>query len=185
MINITENKLLNGIEVTFDKKPSSDVLTTLKDNGFRWHRQKKLWYAKDTEERRTVLLNLKGGNIAPKMEEQKVKDVENIHGVKVGDIYILSFGYSMILYDFFQVVSVSEKSCRIVEIAIPCTSNDYMSPRFKGELGVTYPRKENSQWIKDQDKGDVKRTFSDGHLMMRDYWMRPYDGREVEEDHWD
>ena len=45
MMNITENKPLNGIEVTFDKKPSSDVLTTLKDNGFRWHRQKKLWYA--------------------------------------------------------------------------------------------------------------------------------------------
>lgn len=185
MMNITENKSLHGIEVTFDAKPSSDVLTTLKQSGFRWHRQKKLWYAKDTENRRAVLLNLESGNIAPKNAGQKVKDVENIHGVKVGDIYILSFGYSMILYDFFQVVSVSEKSCRIVEITIPCTHNDYMEPRFKGELGVTYQRKENSQWIKDQKRGDVKRTFADGHLMMRDYWMRPYDGREVEEDHWD
>lgn len=184
-MRITENRELHGIEVTFDKKPSSDVLTTLKDNGFRWHRQKKLWYAKDTENRRAVLLNLECGNIAPKTTQRKVNAVENIHGVKVGDIYILSFGYSMVLYDFFQVVSVSEKSCRIVEITIPCTSNDYMSPRFKGELGVTYPRKENSQWIKDQKKGDVKRTFADAHLMMNDYWMRPYDGREVEEDHWD
>ena len=122
-MRITENRELNGIEVTFDKKPSSDVLTTLKDNGFRWHRQKKLWYAKDTENRRAVLLNLEGGNIAPKTTQRKVNAVENVHGVKVGDIYILSFGYSMILYDFFQVVSVSEKSCRIVEITIPCTEN--------------------------------------------------------------
>ena len=182
-MRIVENKQLHGIEVTFDAKPSSDVLTTLKQSGFRWHRQKKLWYAKDTEERRSVLLNLENGNISSKTTE--LKEVENIHGIKVGDIYILSFGYSMILYDFFQVVSVSEKSCRIVEISIPCTCNNCMSPRFKGELGVTYPRKENSQWIKDQEKGDVKRTFADGHLMMRDYWMRPYDGHEVEEDHWD
>ena len=185
MVKITENKDLHGIELIFDTKPSSDVLNTLKENGFRWHRQKKLWYAKDTAERRSVLLNLDNGNMPHKTAGQKVKDVENIHGVKVGDIYILSFGYSMILYDFFQVVSVREKSCRIVEITIPCTYNDCMSPRFKGELGVTYPRKENSQWIKDQKRGDVKRTFADGHLMMRDYWMRPYDGREVEEDHWD
>ena len=91
-MRITENKSLHGIEVTFDAKPSSDVLNTLKENGFRWHRQKKLWYAKDTVERRSVLLNLDNGNMPHKTAEQKVKDVENIHGVKVGDIYILSFG---------------------------------------------------------------------------------------------
>lgn len=41
----------NGIEIIFDGKPEDVVREQLKNNGFRWHRQKKLWYAKQTDER--------------------------------------------------------------------------------------------------------------------------------------
>lgn len=35
----------NGIEIYFEEKPSEDILEKLKSNGWRWHRQKKCWYA--------------------------------------------------------------------------------------------------------------------------------------------
>lgn len=45
------NQELNGIEITFDSKPAEAVRDELKNNGFRWHKAKKLWYAKNTPER--------------------------------------------------------------------------------------------------------------------------------------
>lgn len=51
MATLTLNQELNGIEVNFDTKPLAEVLEALKGAGFRWHRAKKLWYAKNTDER--------------------------------------------------------------------------------------------------------------------------------------
>ena len=52
---ITINNEKNGIEVAFAAKPETDVLTALKEAGFRWHKQKKVWYAKNTDERMTFV----------------------------------------------------------------------------------------------------------------------------------
>lgn len=40
------NTKLNGIELSFSEKPSSDVLFQLKRYGFHWHREKRIWWAK-------------------------------------------------------------------------------------------------------------------------------------------
>lgn len=45
------NEELNGIEISFDEKPGTETISALKASGFRWHRTKKLWYAKQTEAR--------------------------------------------------------------------------------------------------------------------------------------
>lgn len=45
------NKEVNGIELSFPSgKPAYEVLKTLKENGFRWHNQKQIWYARNTAE---------------------------------------------------------------------------------------------------------------------------------------
>ena len=51
MTTLTLNQELNGIEIRFDAKPLQATLDGLKKLGFRWHRQKKIWYAKNTPER--------------------------------------------------------------------------------------------------------------------------------------
>lgn len=51
MTTLSINKELNGIEVIFESKPAQEIIDSLKNNGFRWHRVKKLWYAKNTAER--------------------------------------------------------------------------------------------------------------------------------------
>lgn len=45
------NTELNGIEITFDDKPGEQIRAALKENGFRWHRARGLWYAKNSAAR--------------------------------------------------------------------------------------------------------------------------------------
>jgi len=54
MAQYTLNEELNGIEISFDRKPDRETLTALKSAGYRWHRVKKVWYAKQTDERLTL-----------------------------------------------------------------------------------------------------------------------------------
>lgn len=49
--HINFNKDLNGIELIFERKPDSQILTDIKEQGFRWHTRYKKWYAKNTPER--------------------------------------------------------------------------------------------------------------------------------------
>lgn len=58
MTTLSINKELNGIEVIFDNKPAQAVIENLKNNGFRWHRTKKLWYAKNSAERLALVENI-------------------------------------------------------------------------------------------------------------------------------
>ena len=75
MTTYTINEELNGIEITFDGKPDEATRTALKTAGYRWHRVKKLWYAKDTADRRTLAINLANG------EEVKTEPVKSTNKV--------------------------------------------------------------------------------------------------------
>lgn len=49
--HINFNKDLNGIELIFERKPETQILTDIKEQGFRWSTRYKKWYAKNTPER--------------------------------------------------------------------------------------------------------------------------------------
>ena len=51
MATITINNEKNGIEIRFDGKPESSIITALKENGFRWSGKQKMWYAKQNSDR--------------------------------------------------------------------------------------------------------------------------------------
>lgn len=51
MTNITLRNDLNGIEIRFDGKPAAEVISSLKENGFRWSGKQKMWYAKQSASR--------------------------------------------------------------------------------------------------------------------------------------
>lgn len=57
-MNINLNTEKNGIELIFEEKPSAATLERIKAQGFRWHRVKKLWYAKQTADRLTFARTL-------------------------------------------------------------------------------------------------------------------------------
>lgn len=50
-MEIRKNKEKRGIELYFEAKPEEKIRDILKANNFRWHRQKKCWYAKENEDR--------------------------------------------------------------------------------------------------------------------------------------
>lgn len=60
------NPEFSGIEITFLDKPAPSVLDSLKNLGFRWHRVKKLWYAKESAERLAFASSIAGGTDPPK-----------------------------------------------------------------------------------------------------------------------
>lgn len=54
MLNITLNTEKNGIELRFNSKPSAEILTKIKENGYRWSNKQKIWYAKQKENTITI-----------------------------------------------------------------------------------------------------------------------------------
>ncbi|MBI6005864.1 hypothetical protein H8J86_07850 [Clostridium perfringens] len=72
-IEVTYNEEKNGIEVKFNTKPAQEVINDLKANGFRWHSIKKIWYAKQTKERREFVNNLISSNKDNLSTENKIK----------------------------------------------------------------------------------------------------------------
>ena len=115
-MKVNLNKQLNGIELIFQEKPATEILTMLKGNGFRWHRQKKLWYAKVTDERKAFVKELQkvsteiisvANNVSetPKKAKTKKQPI-NKYGVKVGDMFCDTWGYGQTNVDFYQVVDL-------------------------------------------------------------------------------
>ncbi|EQB4341425.1 TPA: hypothetical protein ACXDAZ_002687 [Clostridium botulinum] len=83
-VSVKFNEVKNGIELHFTDKPSQEVREQIKSNGFRWSKFQKIWYAKDTEEKRDFLKSigfLKSENnnnesITVSEVEKNIKDIE-------------------------------------------------------------------------------------------------------------
>lgn len=121
MCKVTMNPDHNGIELTFDEKPSATVRTQMKSLGFRWHGVKKFWYAKQTKERLALAKKL-SGSTATKSETTTATKVETApvskYGLKPGDILSAIWGYSMTIVEYYKVVSIpSPCKVELVELA--------------------------------------------------------------------
>ena len=163
------NEEFNGIEITFESKPAEDIRSTLKENGFRWHKAKGLWYAKQNAERLQLAEILAAGNEAPKAKKTKkaAKKAEKVNkfGVKVGDLFYTSWGYDQTNNDFFQVVElVGQASVRVREVCPPVVKREAVSGMSEDitirNTNEMLPATSSSVFIKDQEKGDLKRLKS-------------------------
>lgn len=162
MTTLTLNKELNGIEIRFDCKPISSTLESLKKSGFRWHRQKKIWYAKQTPESIELAQSITDGKEIKTGTTKEKAEKKNVFGVKVGDIFSASWGYEQTNNDFFQVIAlVGEKSVRVREVNPPIVRRDPVSGMAEDRVykitGEILPPSPHSVFIKDQEKGDLKR----------------------------
>ena len=98
--------------------------------------------------------------------EPKAKaEAVNKYGVKVGDIFCATWGYEQTNNDFFQVIGlVGESSVRVREVYLPLIESTATGPMAEDRvLQVSreiLPAADRSVFIKDQEKGDVKRLKS-------------------------
>ena len=186
------NNNLNGIELKFDAKPGEDVLSAIKELGFRWHRQKKVWYAKQNEERLAVAKQLADNEepevvvSAPKAAK---KEKVNKYGVKVGDLFYISWGYEQTNVDFFQVIELKGEASVIVRQVNPKmieekpTCGMAADRRYEVPAEILPPAR-SSVFISDNEKGALKRVsdkYGGVHFSIEDYTARPYHGEEVYE----
>jgi len=93
------------------------------------------------------------------------KTTGNKYGVKVGDLFISSWGYEQTNNTFFQVVElVGSTSVRVVEVSPVPVKQDAVSGMAEDityrNTGDPHPRLARSLWISDQMKGDLKRLKS-------------------------
>lgn len=165
MTTLNINEALNGIEIKFDGKPATEILSSLKGAGFRWHNQKKIWYAKNTPERMELASRIADGKAeaAPAVKASKKK--ENKFGVKVGDLFYASWGYDQTNVDFFQVIAlVGASSVRVREVYPKMTNESAVSgmsaDRTYELTKELLPPAPHSVFINDQEKGDLKRLKS-------------------------
>jgi hypothetical protein len=154
---ITNNPTFNSLEISFDGKPSEEIRNALKQLRFRWHSVKKVWYGYSTEEAARAAIDGK-----PTKTAKTTKETVNKYGVKVGDLFYASWGYEQTNVDFFQVIAlVGETSVRVREV-----HPEIIDERATGPMAAdrTYklttdllPAVSSSIFIKDQEKGDLKR----------------------------
>lgn len=65
-ITVSENEEKDGVEIQFSDKPSEEVRSQLKANGFRWSRFSKVWYAKRNSETLAFAYSM----VTPAVQEQ-------------------------------------------------------------------------------------------------------------------
>ena len=93
MIRVEQNKEHKGVEVYFDQKPESNIITALKEKFFKWHTAKKCWYAKATENNLQFIKNLLGNTTvnteqAPAPEKTQLPQSQykySFNGIKTED----------------------------------------------------------------------------------------------------
>lgn len=163
---ITHNAQFKSIEIAFDGKPDQATRDALKELRFRWHGQKKVWYGYSTEEAARAAIEGKPAADQPKAKKaEKAAPKKNKFGVQVGDIFRTSWGYEQTNNDFFQVVALcGDSSVRVREVDLPMISSDPTGPMAENRtFKVTrelLPASSYSGFIKDQEKGDIKRLKS-------------------------
>ena len=187
---ITANPQFNSLEISFDGKPSEDVRAALKALKFRWHGLKKIWYGFATEEEiRKAVEGRTESTAKTTRKAAKADEKINKFGVKVGDIFRASWGYEQTNNDFFQVIAlVGESSIRVREVNLPMIDRKAVSGMAENRtFSVSkelLPAAHSSVFIKDQEKGDLKRlksyskdgkhpqfnlsSFCDAHLVESD-----------------
>lgn len=83
------NQALNGIEISFDKKPGEIIRGELKKAGYRWHNLKKVWYAKNTSDRLALakrITNTEGVILSEGLAKEAAADltVEKLNEIMEG-----------------------------------------------------------------------------------------------------
>lgn len=128
---------IKAIELYFDKKPSSMLLSYIKGLGFRYYPADCKWSARESEERLQKLSEYLRTGVIPNKDlgvqskksaeaSKSKKEVECKYGLKVGDILSCSFGYTMSLVSFYKVLQIASPTRVVIaKIDKRVISGDY------------------------------------------------------------
>lgn len=209
---IRENEQFKSTEILFDGKPSESIRNILKANGYRWHGVRRLWYGYKTAEEAKKLLNSaneseltkeKGaetaGNAVKTDERAEARQElkETATGVKIGDLFVMTWGYDQTNNDFFQVVAIKGKNSVLIKEVVPPTIKEKSGGYFMAkdyavkvpEKGELYPVAHFSVFVKNQKDGDLKRIGiskynGEKYITMGEHYAHLYKGEMLFESYY-
>ena len=181
MCTMAINEEKKGIELVFESKPAREILESIKAAGFRWHNQKKLWYAKQTADRMALAEKLSGDTVP--VAAPAAREIVSKYGIKVGDILTGSFGYNMTIVEMYKVTKiVSPCKVEIVEIGGDLVDSD----RGGGEYLMPNPEKIHGEPIIKNVVADRYRGGNEFYIKINESCnIRPWDGRAEYQNTWD
>ena len=157
MVEVLRNEEKQGIEIYFDTKPIQEIINALKEAKFRWHNVKKCWYAKENENTLEIANKISNGVEIGTAEKRETKT--NIYGIKVGDIFEMSWGYEQTNVDFFRVKELRGKTQVVLqEVVLRILEEDVINDMAcdrKYDIN-NYAICEKSVHIDDNEKGCIK-----------------------------
>lgn len=184
-MTININSELNGIELTFSGKPAEEIRDAMKAAGFRWHRMKKLWYAKNTAERMELAKKLSADATPAQVATAAVNNSGAVSkfGIKPGDILEDSWGYEQTNVEFYLVTKIiSACKIEIVELGHTETESEssmsgYVVPDRSRRIGDPVQKtvaqnsyeKLNGGWHV-KINNSISLTAWDGHPCFRSSW---------------
>lgn len=184
MCTMAINTEMNGIELSFETKPGVAIRDEMKQAGFRWHGQKKLWYARRTPDRLTLAARLSGTPLVSIAEPAPAREtqisatagagIESRYGIKPGDILYDVWGYSMTIVSYYKVLRILSP-CKIEIVAIGQKLIE--SDRGGGEQVVPDPNNELREKLV---KTVTKDRRNDGKWYVKinsSVSLTPWDGR--------
>lgn len=173
MANYIINQELNGIEISFDAKPEAATLERLKANGYRWHRAKKVWYAKNTATR-LELAKAITDTTAPISAPALAKDKETINldnlGVKPENFSFYGAELAKFIRDDLKRRGVKGATVRsrysgyttAITVTVKATAADFVSIEEGAE------RFNRSAFTIDLDRG----IYIGGRYLYFDEWEK-------------
>jgi hypothetical protein len=105
MCKVNYNKEKNGIEISFESKPSTETRTELKENGFRWSKFGGFWYAKQKPSTIAIAEKLSGGT--PTTPQENLFDM--LQFGNIADPNYKGQGYQGINFFGYDVTEINKK----------------------------------------------------------------------------
>gem|GEM_PF-3476675 len=157
-VQVSFNEEKNGIELKFTDKPDTEILSQIKAHGFRWSKYQKIWYCKDSQEKRDFLTSiglLKGSTDAEEtnnntVELKEVKQVEYPE-IDINDIetYVVSDKLTKAENDISMFRTKDRDYTKEIQTLFTEANNDVLNLIEKGcNKYVEYRAKEYLQRFK-------------------------------------
>lgn len=159
MVEVLRNEEKQGIEIYFDTKPIQEIINALKEAKFRWHNVKKCWYAKENQDTLEIANKISNGVEIGNIPRETIA---NELGIKVGDIFYMSWGYEQTNVDFFRVKELRGKTQVVLqEVTLGILEQECISDMAcdrKYDIN-NYKLTGNTTFVRDNEKGVIKKVL--------------------------
>lgn len=158
---VNTNEEYKGIELYFEGMPYGKTRAILKVNGFRWHNQKKCWYAKDTNERRKIALQ-----VAKREESHEIEPLEAVKVEKPAVLALPAPVDDVIDVEAVEVVEPENEPVKVSSLGVVIEDKPKKARKTATEKAFEALKKAAPHMVAWNGSFDGKTYACDGYSLM-------------------